>query len=47
MSRADPGFVWHEEWVVGRGGEGSSPGENSWEMGFPMPRAKNKLMHET
>ena len=47
MSGADPGFVWHEEWVVGRGGEGSSPGENSWEMGFPMPRAKNKLIHET
>ena len=27
MSGADLGFVWHEEWVVGRGGEGSSPGE--------------------
>lgn len=27
MSGADTGFVWHEEWVVGRGGEGSSPGE--------------------
>lgn len=47
MSGPDLGFVWHEEWVVGRGGEGSSPGESSWEMGFPMPRAKNKLMHET
>ena len=27
MSGADLGFVRHEEWVVGRGGEGSSPGE--------------------
>ena len=27
MSGADLGFIWHEEWVVGRGGEGSSPGE--------------------
>lgn len=46
MSGADLGFVWHEEWWSGEGGKDLLQ-ERSWEMGFPMPRAKNKFMHET